>query len=55
MAFDGKVEYPWSEAKTKQVPELVVFEIGDKLVFQSVIIPSTVDGKGFQYLPCQPY
>ena len=22
MAFEGKVEYPWSEAKTKHVPEL---------------------------------
>ena len=22
VAFDGKVEYPWSEAKTKHVPEL---------------------------------
>ena len=24
VAFDGKVEYPWSEAKTKHVPELAV-------------------------------
>ena len=24
VVFDGKVEYPWSEAKTKQVPELEV-------------------------------
>ena len=22
MAFEGKVEYPWSEEKTKHVPEL---------------------------------
>jgi hypothetical protein len=26
VAFDGKVENPWLEAKTKQVPELVVLK-----------------------------
>ena len=26
MAFDGKVENPWSETKTKHVPELLVFK-----------------------------
>ena len=30
VAFDGKVEYPWSEAKTKHVPELVVLKSGIK-------------------------
>ena len=24
VAFDGKIEYPWSEAKTKHVTELAV-------------------------------
>ena len=28
--FDGKVENPWLEAKTKQVPELVVLKNRDK-------------------------
>ena len=26
VAFDGKVENPWLEAKTKHVPELLVFK-----------------------------
>ena len=55
MAFDGVVEYPWSEAKTKQVPELVALKIRNKLAFESVSFQSTVNGKGFQYLPYQPY
>ena len=36
VAFDGKVEYPWSEAKTKQVPELVVLKSEIKCFFESV-------------------
>ena len=30
--FDGKVEYPWSEAKTKHVPELVALNSRDKFL-----------------------
>ena len=26
VAFDGKVEYPWLEAKTKHVPELAALK-----------------------------
>ena len=55
VAFDVKVEDPWSEAKTKHVPELVVLKTGIKLLFESVTFQSMVDGKGFQYLPYQPY
>ena len=28
VAFEGKIEYPWSEAKTKHVPELTVLKSG---------------------------
>ena len=31
VAFDGKVENPWLEAKTKQVPELVVLKTEIKM------------------------
>ena len=51
VAFDGKVENPWLEAKTKQVPELLVLKIRNKLAFESVTFQSTVNGKCFQYLP----
>ena len=30
VAFDGKVEYPWSEAKTKHVRELAVLKSEEK-------------------------
>ena len=53
MDFDGEVEYPWSEAKTKQVPELVVLTIRNKLAFESVTFQLMVYDRGFQYLPCQ--
>src|ERR1041385_5798005 len=33
VAFVGKVDNPWLEAKTKQVPELAVFENRDKILF----------------------
>ena len=55
VAFDGKVENPWLEAKTKHVPELAVLKTENKLAFESVTFQSTVDGKGSQYLPYQPY
>src|SRR4051812_12921685 len=32
--FDGKVENPWLEAKTKQVPELLVLKIEIKKVLR---------------------
>src|SRR4051812_6300893 len=32
VAFDGKVDNPWLEAKTKHVPELTVFENRDKFL-----------------------
>ena len=51
MAFDGKVEKPWLEAKTKHVPELVVFENRDKILLGSATFQSTVDGKGFSISP----
>ena len=33
VAFDGKVENPWSETKTKHVPELLVFKNRGKNYF----------------------
>ena len=33
VAFDGKVENPWSETKTKHVPELLVFKNRGKNCF----------------------
>ena len=54
MAFDGKIEYPWFEAKTKHVPELAAVK-SEIHSFGSVTFQSTVDGEGFQYLPFQPY
>ena len=51
--FVGKVEYPWSEAKNKHVPKLVVLKSGIKLLFESVAFQSTVYDRGSQYLPCQ--
>ena len=34
MAFDGKVENPWLEAKTKQVPELTVLKTETKCFWE---------------------
>src|SRR3954465_6284600 len=45
VAFDGKVENPWFEAKTKHVPELAAL-IRDKFLFESATFQSTVNGKG---------
>ena len=33
MAFVGKVENPWSEAKTKHVPELLVLKTEVIIIF----------------------
>ena len=41
MAFDGKVDNPWSETKTKHVPELLVFKNRDKNYFWGMHISST--------------
>ena len=40
VAFDGKVENPWSETKTKHVPELLVFKNRGKF-FWNMHISST--------------
>ena len=37
VAFVGKVENPWSETKTKHVPELLVFKNRGKNVFERCI------------------
>ena len=35
VAFDGKVENPWSETKTKHVPQLLVLKnIGNNYFFE---------------------
>ena len=39
--FDGKVENPWLEAKTKHVPELLVFKNRGKNYFWDMHISST--------------
>ena len=41
VAFDGKVENPWSETKTKHVPELLVFKNRGKNDFWEMHISST--------------
>ena len=41
VAFIGKVENPWSETKTKHVPELLVFENRGKNYFWDMHISST--------------
>ena len=41
VAFDGKVENPWSETKTKHVPELLVFKNRGKNYFWDMHISST--------------
>ena len=33
VAFVGKVENPWSETKTKHVPELLVLKTEVKIIF----------------------
>ena len=33
VAFNGKVENPWSKTKTKYVPELLVFKTEVKNIF----------------------
>ena len=33
VAFDGKVENPWSETKTKHVPELLVLKTEVIIIF----------------------
>ena len=41
VAFDGKVENPWSETKTKHVPELLVLKTEVKNIFLEMHISST--------------
>src|ERR1041385_1274136 len=41
--FDGKVENPWLEAKTKHVPELLVFKTGIKFFLRSATFQSMVN------------
>ena len=41
VAFDGKVENPWSKTKTKHVPELLVFKNRGKNYFWDMHISST--------------
>ena len=41
VAFVGKVENPWSETKTKHVPELLVFKNRGKTYFWEMHISST--------------
>ena len=41
VAFVGKVENPWSETKTKHVPELLVFKNRGKHFFWGMHISST--------------
>jgi len=47
VAFDGEVENPWLEAKTKHVPELAALKTENKLAFGSITFQSTVNSKGF--------
>src|SRR4051812_18659632 len=51
VAFDGKVENPWLEERTKHVLELVVFKTEIKFFLGSATFQSTVDGKGFSISP----
>ena len=41
VAFVGKVENPWSETKTKHVPELLVLKTEVKIIFLEMHISST--------------
>src|SRR4051812_5884467 len=49
--FDGKVENPWLEAKTKHVRELLVFENREKILLRSATFQSTVNSKCLSISP----
>src|ERR1041385_1094484 len=49
--FNGKVENPWLEAKTKHVPELLVLKTEIKLFLGSATFQSTVNSKGLSISP----
>ena len=40
VAFDGKVENPWSETKTKHVPELLVLKTEVIIIFLNMHVSS---------------
>ena len=53
--FDGKIENPWMEAKTKQVPEVLVLKTETKFFWEVQLSSQRWTVKVSQYLPCQPY